>query len=158
MKVVFLDYNYVLDTSVNIDEVDYLNLQRLKRIIKETGEKIVLTSSIKNSYCITGNCITGIYNRQFLKLKDRLISEGLEILDITKHLETRKLEVLDYLKTHNNIKNYCIIDDDYKMDSLKDHLVKLPNQMEEGQMGLDDYHTDMAIKILKRNDKVKKLK
>ena len=153
MKVVFLDYNGVLDTSVNMDEVDYLNLQRLRRIIKETGAKIVLTSSIKNSYCITG-----IYNRQFLKLKDRLISEGLEILDITKYLETRELEILDYLKTHNNIENYCIIDGDYEMDSLKNHLVKLPNQMEEGQMGLDDYHNDMAIKILKRNDKVKKLK
>lgn len=47
MKVVFLDYNGVLDTSVNMDEVDYLNLQRLKKIIKETGAKIVLTSSIK---------------------------------------------------------------------------------------------------------------
>lgn len=48
MKLLFLDYNGVLYTSINMNEIDYLNLQRLKIIIEETGAKIVLTSSIKN--------------------------------------------------------------------------------------------------------------
>ena len=42
------------------------------------------------------------------------------------------------------------------MESMKDHMVKLPMQMEKGQMGLDDFHMDLAIDILKKNEKVDK--
>ena len=45
MKVVFLDFNGVLDTYENMDVVDPDNLNRLKKIIDETGSKVVLTTS-----------------------------------------------------------------------------------------------------------------
>ena len=106
MKVMFLDFNGVLDTYYNMDEINIDNLKRLK-----------------NSYFYTGR--------------------------FTKHLE----EIEDYLSTNNEIENFCIIDDDYDMEKFKDYLVKLPSQMKEGQMGLDDEHMLMAIKILNNNKK-----
>ena len=36
------------------------------------------------------------------------------------------------------------------MKSFSTHLIKLPNQMEDGQMGLEDEHVNLAIEILKK--------
>ena len=66
------------------------------------------------------------------------------------------IEIATYLMEHKDIENYCIIDDDYDMESMKEHMVKLPNQIENGQMGLDEYHTEMAINILGRIPKEEK--
>ena len=57
------------------------------------------------------------------------------------------------MDSHSEIQNFCIIDDDYYMETFKEHMVKLPSQMEIGQMGLDDFHMNMAIEILNNLDK-----
>lgn len=151
MKVIFLDFNGVLDTNIKMNEINYDNLQRLKRIVMETGAKIVISSSIKNSYYMTG-----VYSQMLQMVLYRLISEGFDIVGMTKYLENRELEIATYLMEHKDIENYCIIDDDYDMESMKEHMVKLPNQIENGQMGLDEYHTEMAINILGRIPKEEK--
>ena len=151
MKVIFLDFNGVLDTNIKMNEINYDNLQRLKRIVMETGAKIVISSSIKNSYYMTG-----VYSLMLQMVLYRLISEGFDVVGMTKYLENRELEIATYLMEHKDIENYCIIDDDYDMESMKEHMVKLPNQIENGQMGLDEYHTEMAINILGRIPKEEK--
>ena len=151
MKVIFLDFNSVLDTNIKMNEINYDNLQRLKRIVMETGAKIVISSSIKNSYYMTG-----VYSQMLQMVLYRLISEGFDVVGMTKYLENRELEIATYLMEHKDIENYCIIDDDYDMESMKEHMVKLPNQIENGQMGLDEYHTEMAINILGRIPKEEK--
>lgn len=151
MKVIFLDFNGVLDTNIKMNEINYDNLQRLKRIVMETGAKIVISSSIKNSYYMTG-----VYSQMLQMVLYRLISEGFDVVGMTKYLENRELEIATYLMEHKDIENYCIIDDDYDMESMKEHMVKLPNQIENGQMGLDEYHTEMAINILGRIPKEEK--
>ena len=153
MKVIFWDFNGVLDTNIKMNEINYDNLQRLKRIVMETGAKIVISSSIKNSYYMTG-----VYSQMLQMVLYRLISEGFDIVGMTKYLENRELEIATYLMEHKDIENYCIIDDDYDMESMKEHMVKLPNQIENGQMGLDEYHTEMAINILGRIPKEEKRK
>ena len=45
MNVIFLDFNGVLDTYENMDEINEGNLQRLKHIVDETNAKIVISSS-----------------------------------------------------------------------------------------------------------------
>ena len=55
-----------------------------------------------------------------------------------------------YLNSHPEVSNYCILDDDYDMERLKDHLVKLPMQMSDGQMGFTQEYLDKAIGILGR--------
>lgn len=54
MNVIFLDFNGVLDTYENMDEINKENLQRLKHITEETNAKVVISSSLKNSYYYTG--------------------------------------------------------------------------------------------------------
>ena len=44
MKVIFLDFNGVLDTYDNMDEINPDNLNRLKHIVDETNSKIVISS------------------------------------------------------------------------------------------------------------------
>ena len=50
MKIIFLDFNGILDTYDNMDVIDEYNLNRLKRIVDESGAKVVLTTSNKNNY------------------------------------------------------------------------------------------------------------
>lgn len=145
MKVIFLDFNGVLDTNIKMNEIDYDNLQRLKYIVAETGAKIVISSSIKNSYYLTG-----VYSQMLQKVLFRLVSEGLDVIGLTPYLENRELEISTYLSEHSEIENYCILDDDYDMESMKEHMVKLPPQIMEGQVGLDNYYMEKAIDILGR--------
>ncbi len=54
MNVIFLNFNGVLDTYENMDEINRGNLQRLKHIVDETNAKVVISSFLKNSYYYTG--------------------------------------------------------------------------------------------------------
>lgn len=148
MKVVFLDFNGVLDTYDNMDEINFSNLKRLKHIIDETNSKVVISSSKKDSYYYTGHL-----SESLLSIIRELEKENIEVIGITPKATTREQEIQLYLDLHPDIENFCIIDDDYEMESFKDNIVKLPSQMEEGQMGLDDYHMNMAIEILKTHNK-----
>lgn len=143
MKVIFLDFNWVLDTYDNMDEINPTNLQRLKTIVDKTGAQIVISSSLKNSYYYTGTL-----SRKLKDIINELERVGIEVIDITPNAKTREEEINLYLEIHPEIENFCIIDDDYEMESLKENLVKLPSQMNEGQMWLDDMHMNMAIRIL----------
>lgn len=152
MKVIFLDFNGVLDTNEKMDEINSDNLKRLKHIVEETNAKIVISSSIKRSYYYTGK-----YSKMLIELINRITEEEMEVIGITPNAKTREEEIQDYLNEHPEIENFCIIDDDYDMESFKSHMVKLPCQIEVGQMGLDDYHMNMAIEILNK-DKQKQLR
>lgn len=145
MNVIFLDFNGVLDTYENIDEINIDNLKRLKYIIDETESKIVISSSLKNSYYHTGH-----YNIFLQKIINQIENIGIEVIGITPKAETREEEIKLYLQSHQEVSNYCILDDDYEMESLKEHLVKLPVQ-DKGSKGLQDIHMNKAIKILKKS-------
>ena len=119
MKVIFLDFNGVLDTYDNMDEINPTNLQRLKTIVDETGAQIVISSSLKNSYYYTGTL-----SRKLKDIIRQLEEVGIEVIDITPHAKTREEEIKMYLDMHPEIGNFCIIDDDYEMESLKENLVK----------------------------------
>ena len=145
MKVIFLDFNGVLDTFENMNEVDPTNLNILKEIIRETNAKIVISSSIKNSYFYCGKHNSTM--KYFMKV---LEENGIEIYGLTPWLEKRELEIKKYLEEHPEIEDYCIIDDDYYFESMKEHMIKLDHQW-LGTNGLQDINKDNIIKILKRN-------
>lgn len=150
MNIIFLDINGVLDTYENIDKIDIDNLDRLKYIVDITKSKIVISSSLKNSYYYTGH-----YSKHLQNIINKLESIGIEVIGITPKANTREEEIKLYLQFHPEINNYCILDDDYEMESLKDNLVKLTPQLEKGQ-GLDDISMNKAIKILKRKNNFKR--
>lgn len=145
MNVIFLDFNGVLDTNINMDVIDEGNLMRLKKIVELTGAKIVISSSLKNTYFYTGH-----YSRLLQGIIDTLLENGIDVIGITPKADSREEEIQLYLSNHPEIENFCIIDDDYEMENLKDNLVKLPMQIEEGQMGLTQEYADKALEILTR--------
>lgn len=149
MKVIFLDFNGVLDTYDDMDIINYDNLKRLKNIVEHTGAKVVISSSLKNSFYYTGH-----FSEHLTQIIKELEKEGIEVIDITPNGENREEEIKMYLELHPEVCNFCIIDDDYDMLCFSNNLVKLTNQMNKGQ-GLDDIHMNMAIDIL--NEKYKKL-
>jgi hypothetical protein len=131
MKVIFLDLDGVLNDNFfllknlkNRHTIDNGNLSEkrilsLKRIIDKTGAKIVLSSSCKSKF---NNNNPKDYRKDtraeiLVKTFERL---GLEIFDLTEKIDTdfstqgwsRPYEIEKYLKDHEDIENYVILDDD----------------------------------------------
>lgn len=146
MNVIFLDFNGVLDTWENMNEVNQDNLNRLKRIVDETGSKVVITSSVKTSYFFVG-----MFNTVFKYLAKTLTDAGIEIVGITPLARGKANEIKIYLDAHPEVKNFCILDDEGEMEPFKENFVKLPIQSEENPSGLTDEHVDQALAILNRN-------
>lgn len=145
MTVIFLDFNGVLDTNINMDVIDEGNLSRLKKLVDMFDAKVVISSSLKNSYYYTGR-----YSKMLQGIIDRLLEEGIDVIGITPKGNSREEEIILYLSDHPEVVNYCIIDDDYDMEYLKEHLVKLPMQIEDGQIGFTQDYMNKAIEILRR--------
>jgi hypothetical protein len=145
MNVVFLDINGVLDTHENMDVIDHGNLSRLKQLIDMFDAKVVISSSLKNIFYLTGH-----YSKLLQGIIDTLLESGIDVVGITPQGSNREEEIKMYLSNHPEISNYCILDDDYDMESLREHLVKLPMQMNEGQNGFTQEYLDKAVGILGR--------
>lgn len=152
MKVIFLDFNGILDTYDNFDVVDEDNLNRLMRIVLETGAKVVISSSNKNNYWRSGQ-IRGILKYMI----DSLVEVGIEVVGLIPMMDSREDEINAYLTMHPEIASFVILDDDYEMPSLNDNLIKLPCQnIGPEQSGLEDKHVEIAIEILGKNNCEKK--
>lgn len=140
MKVIFLDFNGVLDTFDNMDVIDDNNLLRLKRIVEETDSEVVIISSLKNNSYREGK-----YTKNLIKYFIEPLEEiGISIYGITPNKNNREDEITEFLINHKEIDNFCIIDDEFEYPKYKDKLVKtkyLGN-------GLEDKDVLKAIKIL----------
>lgn len=146
MKVIFLDFNGILDTYENMDVIDSDNLNRLKIIVDVTGAKVVITSSNKNSYYRSGK-IGGILKY----LIDSLLEAEIDVIGMVPMMKEREEEIQAYLDMHTEVEDFVILDDDYDMPSLRENLILLPCQMiGKEQKGLEDEHVDKAINILGR--------
>lgn len=159
MKVIFLDFNGILDTYENMDVIDSDNLNRLKRIVDECNAKVVLTTSNKNNYYRSG-MIRGILKY----IIDSLLEAGIDVIGMVPMLDSREDEIHAYLDMHPEVEEFVILDDDYDMPSFRDNLILLPSQMIGiEQRGLEDEHVEKAISTLgiKKNgvdENLKKIK
>ena len=145
MNDIYLDFNGVLDTNEQMDVIDEGNLSRLKILVDMFDAKVVISSSLKNSLYYTGR-----YSKLLSSIIDRLLEVGIDVIGITPKSDTREKEILMYLEMHPEVSNYCIFDDVYDMELLREHLVKLPMQMEVGQEGFTQEYLDKAIGIMGR--------
>lgn len=148
MKIIFLDFNGVLDTSNTFDEIDNENLQILKNIVFKTDAKIVISSSLKNTFYLKSEHSNTM--RKFLQI---LFDCGLEVIGITPYMGSRESEIQEYLKMHPEISEYCIIDDDYFFESMKEHMIKLNPQLNGGN-GLKDIDENIIIKKLTKGKNI----
>lgn len=160
MKVIFLDIDGVLNCSTSksrcIDDVcgvihgiDSDKVKRLAKIVEATGAQIVLSSDWKDGW---SKYYTSQKPSHAKYLDNHLYKKGkLTIKDKTPNTHKgswfRGSEILAYLRMHQDIENYVILDDtffdDFANKEIEEHLV-LTNR----EVGLTDGDVNDAIKIL----------
>lgn len=124
MKVIFLDFDGVVNNWEHFNEIDYNNVKFLLEIIKVTGAKVIATTS--NKYSFQRNPDINYRDTNYFRYVTGLMDIGVEIFDVTPYVEgNRELEICEYLKIHPDIEQFLILDDDYIMDSLIEHQVFL---------------------------------
>ena len=148
MKVIFLDFDGVINDYMTINQINEYNVEMLKRIVNETGAKVVVSSSWKMPYQRNNRDIESFVNNNYYA---RTLKEnGIDIIDWTPYMrqqgikdDQREQEILEYLKNHPEVIEYLILDDDYIIESLKEHEIFL-----DLSSGLRQKYVDPAIKIL----------
>lgn len=150
MKVLFLDVDGVLNNEVwavemeqNFNILVYTNnilyqpaLVSLRRIINETGAKIVVSSSWRK------------ISAAYADLLRWLHMYGMEVLDTTPQHYSRRMhirgdDIEEWLKAHPDIEAYAILDDDDDMGQHMSHLIQT-----DMYYGLTDTEADACIRML----------
>ena len=180
MKIIFLDIDGVLNTSETFIkrkqyweltgvwtlEIDEFRVEYLKRIIDETGAKVVLSSTWKKDFENIDGKIIPIHEKGE-ELQNILRKHSIEIYDILKkgYSLSREDLITIWLNEHPDVESFIIIDDEtthlkrfigkelIKTSFLSDGIM-LQNM--DDCMGLCVDHIEIAIKKLNK-DKVKKL-
>ena len=153
MKVVFLDIDGVL--SFDAVTIDIPSLKRLKRILDETGAKVVLSSAWR------------IFPDGRDQVKEALKSIGHDMLDCTpEDGPTRGAEINQWLREHPEVENFVIIDDDYfdmkddpilapkivktEFEDIRHDAFMRKEKPDKTLMGLTERHMKDALFILNR--------
>lgn len=142
MKVIFLDFDGVINDWYTFNSVNEKCIKILKFIVEESNAKLVVTSSNKYSF---QNKFNSLENTLCYKLYiQSLVNYGLSIYDFTPCvLENRELEIKQYLKNHPEIIEYLILDDDYIFKDLLNHEVFI-----DLYKGLSEEHVIPSLHIL----------
>lgn len=133
MKIIFLDVDGVLNSEhwykknhkkhperCRTDTaIDPRYVRNLRKIIKRTGARVVLTATCRNA--VKGN--KKHYLRQIFQ------KYGIEIYDYTPNTGMeRGIDIQEWLDRHSNVTNIVILDDDSDMCHLIEYLVKTKHQ------------------------------
>ena len=142
MKIIFLDFDGVINNWNNFYGVDENNAHVLKEIIEKTGAKVVATTS--NKYSFQSDSTVNISNTNFFKICLMLKELGIEIDDVTPMVgRDKSLEIKGYLKAHPEAESYVILDDEIVSGEFIEHQVYL-----DLYRGLQPEHILPAINIL----------
>ena len=142
MKVIFLDFDGVINNWDNFDNIDINNVLILKKIIEQTNSKVVAITSKK--YSFQRNSKIDYKKTQFYNFVQELKKHGVIITDVTPYInENREKEIIEYLKNNPQIEQYLILDDEFVSETLKEHQV-LPDLYN----GLQLEHILPSINIL----------
>ena len=160
-KVIFLDVDGVLNCSTSksscydavcgvITGIDSDKVKRLAKIVEATGAEIVLSSDWKDGW---SKYYTSSKPSHAKYLDNHLYKKGrLTIKDKTPNTNKgswfRGEEILAYLRSHQDVESYVILDDtlfeDFSIKEISEHLV-----LTEYKVGLTDDDVEKAIRILR---------
>lgn len=160
MKIIFLDVDGVLNCSTSksfchddlygiITGIDSDKVKRLAKIVEITGAEIILSSDWKDGW---NKYYTGRRPSHVKYLDNHLYKKGkLTIKDKTPNTSKgswfRGNEILTYLRSHQDVENYVILDDtffeDFSIKEISEHLV-----LTDHKVGLTDSDVEKAVKIL----------
>lgn len=178
MKVIFLDIDGVLNTNDTYDRVDneyqvmkglkiYIDefrVEYLRRIVKRTGAKIVLSSSLRWRFKKIGDKCVPLTHNFAPNFIDILGKYDLSLYDVTPNiinidgqLVKRQDEIKLWLFQNSNVESFVILDDETTelMDFVGSSLIIL-NNLPIGEMvcgmkdsiGLCEEHIEKAVDIL----------
>lgn len=142
MKIIFLDLDGVLNNWNHPELIDEKNALVLKKLLKLSNAKIVLTSSNKYSFQREGlKSIEESYLEKYLEVLETM---NIPIYDITPYvLEDKSEEIKTYLKNNPLITNFVIIDDELVSMDLRKYQVYL-----DLYKGLEEEHIKPILDIL----------
>lgn len=152
-RIIFLDVDNVLNT----DRTEWVyngyvmfdrgRILRVKKIVEETGAKIVLSSTWRMGWI---NDPKGWYDAttvlMFEELRQAFRDEGMDFYDKTPFLHSMRRgdEITTWLRAHD-VDNYVIVDDQTDdMQEHASHIVKI-----SPRRGLDEYAQMKIINKLK---------
>lgn len=143
MKVIFLDFDGVINNWDVYDGVDVNNVRILKQIIDKTGAKVVATTSNKYSF----QRDSGVDYRKtkyYVVYVQELNKCGIDIYDVTPYVDgNRDNEIEKYLMMHPEIEEFVILDDDYFSKKFRERQVFL-----DYYNGLLEEHLEPSLDIL----------
>lgn len=154
MKVIFVDVDGVLNSDDFIDsvkgkqDIDIKTVLLLKRVIEETGAKIVMDTSFR-------------YTKLFLKVQEMLLQNGI-MFDKTPFIDNeRGKEIKQYLSERKDIEDYILLDDvifpDFD-DELLNHLIKMDDTDSRGiGKGLQEKDVEEIIRRFGRKKDFKEV-
>ena len=131
--------------------IDTKRIRRLKRIVRATGAKIVLSSDWRHYYNVNSKEQKGDASKY---LYNKMRRAHLTIYDKTPNIkwERRGLEIKFWLNQHPEVDNYIILDDrhfDFSKEGLLNHFINTIEYTEKDEIaGLTDYLADVAIEML----------
>lgn len=154
LKVAFLDVDGVLNCTGTVDKCGaYIGISDekvgfLKEIVDATQAVLVLSSTWRLGYNKDNHPLT----KHSEYLNEKLAKQGLSIYDVTKQLDTRPREILDWLED-KDAESFVILDDeDFLWDKfhLDDYWVR--TEFYDDMGGLNESKVAEAIKILNRKE------
>ena len=140
MKVIFLDFDGVLNTENNFSSTGDFSksaCKNLNKLLEDSRElKIVISSSWRH--------------KGLKKVKEVLKGNGIDVsrvIDITDETDRddRGHHIERFIADHPEIKHYVILDDKADMDKILDHLVQI-----NPVVGLTSKDIQKALEILKK--------
>lgn len=172
LKVIFLDVDGVLNcfetfkrvkeefekTGKRSLEIDERMVERLARIVKETGAEVVLSSSWRAYWRENSE---GIYpdNDKSKGLTEVLLKHGVKLHSktTTDRKRYRQNEILSWLEGRSDVTKFVILDDEsfdlprfLNKELIKTSVVEGKDMLMDArqQTGLQDCHVEKAIGIL----------
>ena len=144
-KVIFLDVDGVLNSvaydrerNQNDRNIDVSRLMLLKQIVDATGAEIVLSSTWRMHWKKNDSVAE--------ETKRVFFSAGLSITDITPFGESRREEIVVWLKKNADTERFVIIDDQFGgWGELAPFLIKTDGRIGRG---LENNHVRAGIKLL----------
>lgn len=153
-KVIFLDFDGVINNGPHIKRVGSLqifdpeSISQLCRVLKETGAKIVVSSTWRflssKDELNERLFLSGLPKESVIDVTPLGLSEGKSDNTIIELHMTRGQEINLWLSKNDHIKDWVAVDDDKEMSPLDlSRVVKT-----DYQVGLQAVHADQMIRIL----------
>lgn len=106
MKIIFLDFDGVINKNNCLGEINLESIEALKKIIQVSGAKVVTITNMRYPY-MKNECQGILYEI----VKEKLRSLGIKIYKEAPIINYNKKDEISYFLLKNHVTDFVIIDD-----------------------------------------------